>query len=72
MLLFKIWFVCIVVFFLLFVKEFLIDVMFGVVGGNIIYLCNLEVVFMFIYIWLKNNMELNLNFGDIIFCIRML
>lgn len=55
-----------------FVKEPLIDVMFGVVGGNITYPCNPEAAPTPTYTWLKNNMELNLNPGDTTSRIRML
>ncbi|XP_061176195.1 contactin-like [Saccostrea echinata] len=55
-----------------FVKEPLKDKMFGVIGGNITYLCNPEAAPTPTYSWLKNNVDLGLSPGDTTSRIRML
>lgn len=69
---FKTWFIHFAAFAPTFVKEPLIDVMFGVVGGNVTYPCNPEAAPTPTYTWLKNNVELALNPGDTTSRIRML
>jgi hypothetical protein len=55
-----------------FVKEPLVDKMFGVVGGNITYLCDPEAAPTPTFSWLKNNVEMGLSPGDTTSRIRML